>query len=282
MIHAVMPTAGLLGLCLARAMSRPIVYSYTNCLHGHRPFGVRSTRDRLKMVLEQVMAGQCDALHAVSHPVSRQLRETYPQATRRNHAIVSAVTAPVSEDPRADSAELSDAHPRLLCMGRLLPHKRVDDAIRAVASIRMDCPGIILLIVGSGPDHGRLKRLASQLGVGANVRLIGESTSPACFLSWADVLVHPSLYEGYPRVFAEARAHGLPVVSIDTPYGREYADTGARVFLARPADGDSLARTIAKALVQGGTIPVTHDADASAQQMSGLYRRVIDERVQDC
>ncbi len=278
-LHAAMPTAGLLGLCVARATRRPIVYTYTNCLHTQRPFRTISVRDRLKALLERVIASRSDALHAVSQAVADQLRHAYPQSADRVHAIPLSVTAPVSDDALAERPESGGAYPTLLCIGRLLPHKRVEDAIRAVASVRIGWPAAMLLVVGSGPESPRLRRLVSGLGLEANVRLVGESSRPGRFFAWANLLVHPSVCEGYPRVFAEARAHDLPVVAADTPHGREYAHAGGRVLLARPADSGSLAEAITAALTREASGRRTSDAHGSAdvvRDFRALYRRVLD------
>ncbi|HEX9623827.1 MAG TPA: glycosyltransferase family 4 protein, partial [Streptosporangiaceae bacterium] len=258
-VHAAMPTAGLAGLVLARMFRLPLVYSYTNCPHRDRPFRRRSPADSAKAALERVMARRADVLHAVSPNVAEQLRRLFPASTGRVRVVMVKVApplggqesrpVPVSQDRPAPVAGRPEAYPRLLAIGRLVPHKRFDDAIRVLALVRCHWPGAVLVIVGSGPELARLGALAAELAVAEHVRLPGTVRSPAEYLTWADVLVHPSLYEGYPRVVAEARAFGLPVVSVDTPYGRELARSGGQVRLARPCDAGALAQEVVNALV---------------------------------
>lgn len=279
-IHAAMPTAGLLGLFLARISRRPIVYSYTNCIHTQRPMGSGSMWELVKSWLERFLATRCDALHAVSDSVAVQLRRAYPYAADRVHAIPYRVTPPASGGGDRELRLLGsavDAWPKLLYVGRLLAHKRVDDVIRAVVSVREKWPNVRLVILGSGPEHGRLVSLAVELAVVENVLFVGESRNPDRFFDWADLLLHPSLYEGYPRVFAEAVAKRTPVVSIDSPYARELAQTGAPVFLARPMDSGSFAVKIIDALQhvrpdweRGG-----ESVDARVCTLCELYLRLV-------
>lgn len=234
-IHAAMPTAGLVGLCLARAYAHPMVYSFTNCLHTQRPFRQRSLLDHLKAALERLLASHSDALHAVSQSLAAQVRRSYPQAAMRTYAIVHPVTPPIQDngDATVNSQAVADAYPKLLAVGRLLPHKRLADTIRAMGSVRLHWPQAMFVVLGVGPELDHLQSLIDELGLGDNVCLQGECPNPKVYFAWADMLLHPSLYEGYPRVVAEAQAMLLPVVSIDSPYGREVAHTH-RANPARP------------------------------------------------
>lgn len=278
-IHAAMPSAGVVGWIIAKLAGRPMVYSYTNCLHVQRPFREKSLTDRLKALLERFIARKAHALHAVSHAVADQLQLAYPGAAPRILAIPYLTTAPVSVMPNGVFAQSRDAYPRLLSMGRLLPHKRFEDAIRAVVAIRATWPTVVLVIVGTGPEHHRLLRLVDEFGLEETVHLIGPSSSPGKFFSWADLLVHPSVHEGYPRVFAEANAHDLEIVSIDTPYAREYARAGGRVRLARPLDSSSLASRVLEAASCDAAERVRlGEGDDAVSRLRNLYSQVSSAR----
>src|SRR5438105_1566195 len=67
-VHAAVPTGGALGICLARALSCPLVYTYANCPHVARPVLQGSTVNWLKARLERFIAQHGDVLHAVSRP----------------------------------------------------------------------------------------------------------------------------------------------------------------------------------------------------------------------
>jgi teichuronic acid biosynthesis glycosyltransferase TuaC len=72
-----------------------------------------------------------------------------------------------------------------------------------------------LLIVGDGPDRALLQQAISDLGLVAQVRLVGTvpNADLARWYSAADVLVLASSREGWPNVLLEAMACGTPVVA---------------------------------------------------------------------
>lgn len=241
-VHAAMPTAGLAGLMLAGRVGAPLVYSVTNCLHVDRPLRRPTPRDRLKAVLERHAIERADAVHAVSPGVASQVIRRHPRARTRVHTVVHPPTNPPGSG--TDVLAPSSAAPRLLCLGRLLEHKRVEDAIEATALLRPTFPLVHLAVVGTGPRLAGIRSLVAARHLKGHVTLVGESSDPASYFAWANVLVHPSLYEGYPRVVAEARACGVPVVCAATAH----TPTGESIHHARPFDADALRAAIIRAV----------------------------------
>lgn len=113
-------------------------------------------------------------------------------------------------DRDAARRELGFARPTLLAVANLVPKKRHSLIIEALAALE----GVDLVIVGDGPERAKLEALAMRLGVGDRVRFLGGR--PQAFLpriyGAADLLVHPSLREGWPNVLLESMACGTPVV----------------------------------------------------------------------
>ncbi|MCM2389206.1 glycosyltransferase [Streptomyces albipurpureus] len=112
-------------------------------------------------------------------------------------------------------------------VGRLVPGKRFDLLVRAVAAL----PDVQLLIAGDGPERNALNALAEQLGAGERVRLLGECDGDgrteqhvgtaatwgprpavADVLSALDVFVSTSREEAFGLAAVEALAAGLPVL----------------------------------------------------------------------
>ncbi|WP_411080056.1 glycosyltransferase [Streptomyces sp. cmx-18-6] len=101
-------------------------------------------------------------------------------------------------------------------VGRLVPGKRFDVLVRAVAAL----PGARLLLAGDGPEAGALRELAARLGAADRVRLLGECSPggrgpvpgvPA-LLSAVDAFVSTSREESFGLAAVEALAAGLPVL----------------------------------------------------------------------
>jgi glycosyltransferase involved in cell wall biosynthesis len=121
-------------------------------------------------------------------------------------------------------ASRPDAAPPLIYAGRLLEHKRLEVALRAVQILAQGgvAPpmaglgaGPLLTIFGEGPDRARLERLAGELGIAGRVVFRGHvQTSAEVWLELgrARIAVQPSAREGFGLFPLEAMAAGLPVV----------------------------------------------------------------------
>jgi glycosyltransferase involved in cell wall biosynthesis len=105
--------------------------------------------------------------------------------------------------------------PLLLHVGSLLPRKRLEVAIEALARLRATFPGARLELIGQGPARHELRRRAESLGVAEAVRFAGavDEREKLAALRAADVFVAPSALEGFGLAVAEAMAVGLPVVA---------------------------------------------------------------------
>jgi len=75
------------------------------------------------------------------------------------------------------------------------------------------CP-IQLDFIGTGKSLDYLKRLSSDLGIGAYVQFLGIKSRAYIYehLSEYDLLIQPSLYEGFGLTVAEAMAAKVPVL----------------------------------------------------------------------
>lgn len=112
-----------------------------------------------------------------------------------------------------------DTVDRLVVLGRLSPHKRVDLVIRAVAALAATRPALHVDIVGKGPDRDRLETLTRDLDAEKQVRFHGfvSEEEKAHLLGRSRLHVCASDVEGWGQVVAEAAAYGVPTVARDVP-----------------------------------------------------------------
>jgi glycosyltransferase involved in cell wall biosynthesis len=112
-------------------------------------------------------------------------------------------------------------HPSLLVLGRLVPHKRVELALRATALLSLELPTLELVVAGQGWWEGPLRRLAADLGIEHRVRFTGfvseEEKHELLCRSW--VALTPSIKEGWGLTIAEAAGHGTPSVAFRSAGG---------------------------------------------------------------
>lgn len=118
--------------------------------------------------------------------------------------------------PRAvDAGHRPDPQPRVLVLGRLVPHKRVEHVLEAAADLRRRWPGLRVAVAGDGWWAGALRERARELRVDDIVDFAGHvsEAEKAREISRAWVLALPSLKEGWGLVVMEAAAAAVPAVA---------------------------------------------------------------------
>lgn len=162
---------------------------------------------------------------AVSATVAERLR-AWGVPERRIHVVPNGIDPERFRfDPAVRAAArrvlgLDKAAYVVAGVGRLVPGKRFDLLVRAVAAD----PGTYLLLAGTGPERGRLLRLAAEAGAADRVRVVGEAGGGAGggpdvpgVLAAADLFVSPSAEEAFGLAAVEALAAGLPVLYAACP-----------------------------------------------------------------
>jgi glycosyltransferase involved in cell wall biosynthesis len=178
-----------------------------------------------------------------------------------------------------EAARAPDPPPRehlVISAGRLVWEKGHQDLLRAVAALRRGmvpadaaAPGI--LIVGAGPEEGRLRRYARELGVDDLVELRPElpyAEMPALHAR-ASCLVLASLpvwfwEEQFGMAMVEALGSGLPVIAAASGAIPEVLGGQAPTFT--PGDWTELARLLA-------TGPLAHPPGTRADYDPALVER---------
>lgn len=152
--------------------------------------------------------------------------------------LLNGNSAPASDAVAAvDPADTVD---RLVALGRLAPHKRVDVVVRAVAALSTVRPAIHLDVIGSGPDGARLADLVDRLDVAKHVTLHGhlDETAKSALLARARLHVTASDVEGWGQVVIEAAAHGVPTLARDVPGLRDSVRDETTGWLVAEPDHD--------------------------------------------
>jgi glycosyltransferase involved in cell wall biosynthesis len=137
---------------------------------------------------------------------------------------------------------------------RLIPSKRADLLIRAVARLRARLPDVALTVQGEGPERGALEALVAELGLAAHVTFAGRLPRFEDALALRkrhQVFCLPSRSEGFGMVVIEAMGMGLPVVCTDIPVLHEIAGDGAALFFRLDDEAD-LAEKLEKLLTDAG------------------------------
>jgi glycosyltransferase involved in cell wall biosynthesis len=152
-----------------------------------------------------------------------------------------------------DATPVSDKPVDLLFVGRIVPHKHVDDFLelvaRLVASRRASGdPPIAAAVVGGGPLLQSMRQTAESLGLANEVEFTGDLPVHAEVIGRmkaARVLVLPSTREGFGLVLAEAMAAGTAIAAYDIPPVRETIGPELADQLAPARDVPALADIVA-------------------------------------
>ncbi len=91
------------------------------------------------------------------------------------------------------------------------PVKRVEDVVRGFAALRSRLPAVLAL-VGEGPELARAKKVAEELGVRSDVRVLGQLGQLETVLQASDLFFLPSIAESFGLAALEAQACGCPVL----------------------------------------------------------------------
>lgn len=226
-------TEGPLGasaLAAARALDLPVTTSL------HTNFHAYARAYRLGWLARPVMR-YLRRFHNRSDgtfiPTDKQAAELTANGFERlvvlGRGVDTDLFSPARRDRALRSSWGADEHtPVLLHVGRLAAEKNLDLLIEAMDLARSIKPATRLVIVGDGPERGRLERhLPGAIFTGA---LRGEAL--ARHYASADGFLFPSLTETFGIVVLEAMASGLDCLSFDYAAGRMLIESGANGLLA--------------------------------------------------
>jgi glycosyltransferase involved in cell wall biosynthesis len=143
----------------------------------------------------------------------------------------------------------------LLSVGAVVPRKGYDVLIPALARLS-DLPWRLTIVGDLGRDPGAVARLGADVdrfGLAERVTIAGAVSAQrleALYAS-ADIFVLASRFEGYGMAYAEAIAHGLPIVGTTGGAIPETAPASAARF-APPDDADAFAAAVSR-LIEDST-----------------------------
>ncbi len=133
----------------------------------------------------------------------------------------------------------------VLCVCRFYPRKRIGVLLEAAARVRARVPELEVRIVGRGPEEGRLKRRARELGLDGTVRWLGNVSQAELAREYqaCHVFCLPSVQEGFGIVFLEAMAAAKPIVAARAAAVPEVVADG---LLVEPESAEALAEALAR------------------------------------
>lgn len=167
--------------------------------------------------------------------------------------------------------------PLLGFVGQLDERKGIDVLLSAFGRIRRQIPQARLVLVGRGPLHEMIASEARRQNWGDAVLLPGFVDDVVGVMQAIDILLLPSLWEGFGIVLIEAMAAGKPAISTNTSSMKEIIVDGQTGYLVPPGDAEALANRAIKLLQN----PAQHEqfGNAARRRVAELFtlERMIDQ-----
>ncbi len=241
-VHGFLFWAYILGTYAAKLAGVPIV------LASRRGLGHFKVNRPHYLFLERMATRLTDLIvanaEAVRQDVIRQERMA-PSKVKVVHNGIDAFRYALAADPALRSSlGLAEGARVVGVVANLIPYKGHRDFLRACQAIRQREAGVTFLLIGDGPCRGELEDLARELGLEKAVRFLGSRRDVPQLLALMDIVVLPSLEEGFPNAILEAMAAGKPVVATrvgGVPEAVVHDETG---LLVPPHDPQALADAI--------------------------------------
>ena len=301
-VHTHTPKAGLLGQLAARVAGVPLV---VNTVHGfYLHSGMNPVGRRIYLLLEKLAATCSDRiLSQNAEDIEIAVRE---RVCRREKIKFLGNGINLTQfDPDAISTEnvdrlcaglgLKPGAPVVGFVGRLAAKRKgFADFLAAAREISVRVPTCQFLVVG-GSDHGKADAVEASAagtdGIAEHCVFAGqrETSELPAFYKLMNVLVLPSIFEGFPRVVMEASAMGVPAVVTDVKGNREAVLHGRNGLLVPLGDVPALAAAVVRVLkdrelatkmgVNGRAMARERfDEQATFATVKNEYRRLLSEK----
>jgi glycosyltransferase involved in cell wall biosynthesis len=217
LVHAHFWMSGLASVAAAAELGVPFVVTFHALgSQKRRHQGTADTSPVERVPAERSLLRDCDHVVATA---AAEVDELVAMGGRREQISVVPCGVDLAHfRPDGPAAPRTPGRQRLLCLGRLVPRKGVEDVIRSLVAL----PDAELVVAGgpprehlaSDPEARRLAGIAADLGVRDRVDLRGavDRAGAPTLIRSADVVVCVPWYEPFGIVPLEAMACGRPVV----------------------------------------------------------------------
>lgn len=141
------------------------------------------------------------------------------------------------------------AHSRLVInVGRFSLQKNHHTVLKVFKMVSARLQEARLVLVGDGPLRSEIEQAARELHLGDKVAFLGFRDDAAEIMTFCDLMLMPSLFEGFGITAIEASAAGIPVIGGRVPGLVEAISDGQTGLLFEPQDSGGMADAIVRLL----------------------------------
>jgi glycosyltransferase involved in cell wall biosynthesis len=147
---------------------------------------------------------------------------------------VVTVYPAISKDFFDFDLDLVKKKKEIIFVGRFESYKNPLFMIQSVCELLKENPEYTLRLLGDGNMRSSMESIVHDYGFGDRVIFVGEVTDIKPYLAQSQCMVLTSDFEGFGMVLVESIALGVPVVSLDCPFGpREIIEDGVNGYLVQ-------------------------------------------------
>ncbi len=181
--------------------------------------------------IESILARLTDRVVCLSHAEEEQARRLGIAFSQL--AVVLLGIAAIRQPPRELVRKGLGIAPDQIVVGfvgRMEDQKAPERMVFMALQLLPRLPELFFLMIGDGPKRAPLEAELAQAGFASRAKWLGAVDAQA-YLTAIDILVVPSLYEGFAYVLLEGLNAGLPIVSMPVGGAEEAIENGVNGFI---------------------------------------------------
>lgn len=135
---------------------------------------------------------------------------------------------------------------RIITVGRFVPQKDYETAIRSIVELRKRCPNIIFDIVGYGVLEHKIRQWIKRYGINDITSVHLNPPNIPELLDKADIYISTSLFEGTSNSIMEAMNANLPIIATNVGDNKQLIEEGRNGMLCPPKDYLAISKKLEK------------------------------------
>lgn len=154
-----------------------------------------------------------DAVFTISPICVDALKRFFPEQKDKIHLFENISSLKVINKLAEEPIEFkSSAQWKFLTVGHICKNKGTDLAIEAAALLKQEGLDFVWYFIGNTAELSTFMPLVKKTGLQDNFVFLGLKSNPYPYFKLADIVVHPSLFEGKSVTLDEAKLLCKPVV----------------------------------------------------------------------
>ena len=293
-VHANFWMSTIAGMRVQRTLGTPFVVTF----HAlgkirRREQGVADASPAAREAIETVAVRTADRVIAECPQDEYDLRMLYGAEPSRISMVPAGFEprelSPLSKYAARARIGVRLRGPLILHVGRFVPRKGIDDAIRGASVVLAEMRDARMLVVGGHPgdpasvaERARLERIARELEVSRQVRFTGSVARERLrdHYAAADVFVTTPWYEPFGITPVESMACGTPVVGSSVGGIGFTVRDGVTGFLVPPRSPEAIAERLTEALSDRRRLGQMGRRAARHVRPAFTWRRVTEQLVE--